>query len=373
MIDVIIIGGGLAGLINSILIARAGYNVTLMEKNEYPFHRVCGEYISNEVIPFLEDQALFPSVYEPPQVDELELSATNGNNFIQKLDLGGFGISRYQYDLWLSKKAIESGVTLLEKTQAVSVHFKNELFEVETKSGEIHEGKIVIGAQGKRSKLDQSLKRSFLNEKSPYVGVKYHIQSENLPENRISLHNFNGGYCGVSKIEDEKFNVCYLTHRDALKKYGNIDLFENEVMKKNPRLKEVFDRSEFLFEKPEVINEITFSKQEPINNHIFMCGDSAGMITPLCGNGMAMSIHSAKILSDHIIQALKSDSLDREKLELDYVKSWSKQFKVRLWAGRKIQYLFGSGRRSSTGVFIGKYIKPVSRFLISQTHGQPFS
>ena len=58
-----------------------------------------------------------------------------------------------------------------------------------------------------------------------------------------------------------------------------------------------------LFEKPEVINEITFEKQDPVSNHILMCGDAAGMITPLCGNGMAMAIHSAKILSGLIIEA----------------------------------------------------------------------
>ncbi|HEX8022508.1 FAD-dependent oxidoreductase, partial [Mucilaginibacter sp.] len=53
MSDVIVIGGGLAGLFNAILLNRAGLKVTVVEKKTYPMHRVCGEYISNEVIPFL--------------------------------------------------------------------------------------------------------------------------------------------------------------------------------------------------------------------------------------------------------------------------------------------------------------------------------
>ncbi|TAE50818.1 MAG: FAD-dependent oxidoreductase, partial [Cytophagales bacterium] len=44
--EVAIIGGGLAGLTNAILLANAGKKVILFEKNQYPFHRVCGEYIS---------------------------------------------------------------------------------------------------------------------------------------------------------------------------------------------------------------------------------------------------------------------------------------------------------------------------------------
>ena len=52
--DVIIIGGGLAGLTNAIHLSKLGKKVLLIEKNEYPKHKVCGEYISNEVLPYLE-------------------------------------------------------------------------------------------------------------------------------------------------------------------------------------------------------------------------------------------------------------------------------------------------------------------------------
>src|SRR5687767_6323673 len=46
--DVIIAGGGVGGLTLAIQLARKKVNVLLIEKNAYPFHRVCGEYISME-------------------------------------------------------------------------------------------------------------------------------------------------------------------------------------------------------------------------------------------------------------------------------------------------------------------------------------
>ncbi|HZZ75876.1 MAG TPA: FAD-dependent oxidoreductase, partial [Puia sp.] len=46
--DVAIVGGGLAGLSLAILLARESYRVCLFEKEAYPFHKVCGEYISME-------------------------------------------------------------------------------------------------------------------------------------------------------------------------------------------------------------------------------------------------------------------------------------------------------------------------------------
>ena len=83
MHDIAIIGGGLAGLINAILLRRAGLSVILFEKNQYPFHRVCGEYISNEVIPFLENHALFPTHLMPSAINQLVISSTGGNHLVR--------------------------------------------------------------------------------------------------------------------------------------------------------------------------------------------------------------------------------------------------------------------------------------------------
>ena len=47
--QVIIIGGGLAGLTAAIDLCQKGIEVNLFEKDEYPHHKVCGEYLSNEI------------------------------------------------------------------------------------------------------------------------------------------------------------------------------------------------------------------------------------------------------------------------------------------------------------------------------------
>ena len=52
--DVVIIGGGLAGLTCALHLSRKGVDVLLIEKNTYPHHKVCGEYVSNEVLPYLK-------------------------------------------------------------------------------------------------------------------------------------------------------------------------------------------------------------------------------------------------------------------------------------------------------------------------------
>jgi len=367
---IVIIGGGLAGLISAFQLRRAGFEVILFEEKKYPFHKVCGEYISNEVIPYLKSINLFPAHLNPSDISQFKLTSTNGNELAMPLDLGGFGISRYAYDTWLAERCEKEGVEIIHD-RVTSCEFDEDKFLVKTRSSETLSCELAIGAFGKRSWLDKELNRQFMTRKSPYVGVKYHIRTNEVPENDIQLHNFEGGYCGVSKVEGDVYNMCYLTHRRNFKTSSEIRTMEEQMLFKNPKLKCLFQNSEFLFDKPFVINEITFEKKEPVFNHILMTGDSAGMITPLCGNGMAIAIHSAKILSDLIIKFWKSD-LDRNSLENAYQIEWNKKFRTRLWAGRNIQRLFGATNSSGLAVKLGKTYLPFASFLMKQTHGKPF-
>ena len=367
---VVIIGGGLAGLTCAIQLGKAGQLCTLIEKKEYPFHRVCGEYISNEVVPYLKRSGLYPEEFNPPQIDNFLLSAVNGRHEKMKLDLGGFGISRYTFDNFLYHKAKEAGVQFLLGQEVERVLFNNNKFVIQTSLTQL-ESDIVIGAFGKRSKMDRFLDRPFLSVKSPYVAVKYHVRCEH-PDNLISLHNFSGGYCGISNVEDKKTTLCYLTHRDTVRRYKNLMVMEQSVLFKNPFLRSIFTNSQFLFEKPEVINEVSFVTKSPVEDHILMVGDSAGMIAPLCGNGMAMAIHSGKILSELIIDYSKGRSTSREWLEKSYEDAWNKLFRRRLWIGRQVQRLFGNAIASQFAVALAISSRPIANLIIKNTHGEPF-
>jgi len=366
---VIIVGGGLAGLICANCLAEKNISVTLIEKKAYPFHRVCGEYVSNETLPFLKSNHLFPEELTLPKINRFQLTSVNGRDAHLPLDLGGFGISRYIFDHFLYQKALKRGVNFILNTEVENIQFTEDQFQVKANS-KIYSSKLVIGSFGKRSRMDISLDRNFIRKRSPYAGVKYHIRTDH-PANLISLHNFKDGYCGLSQIEEGKYTLCYLTHRNNLKKFGGIKEMEEKVLYKNPFLKSVFQNSEFLFERPEVINEISFATKSPIENHVLMAGDAAGMITPLCGNGMAMAIHSAKILSELVVDFVNG-KLTRSKLETSYSTSWNSHFARRLWAGRQIQRLFGNEWSSNLAVNLMRKSKPVAEFIISQTHGAPF-
>lgn len=372
--DIGIVGGGLAGLSLSILMAKAGHKVILFEKEKYPFHRVCGEYISLESRRFIESLGVNLSNLDLPIITKLIVSSPNGNFIKSKLDMGGFGISRFFIDNELKKIAVDSGVLLKEKTKVNEVVFNDDTFDVMFDGGKVN-CKVTAACYGKRSNLDIKWSREFTRQKpgklNNYIGVKYHIKTA-FPDDTIALHNFKDGYCGLSKIEGDKYCLCYLTTAQNLKENNNsIKEMEQNVLFENPFLKTIFSTAEFVFKEPVTISQISFDKKSLVENHILMIGDSGGMITPLCGNGMSIALHAAQIASESINSFLQK-TISRRKMEEQYRSQWKTHFESRLSNGRMIQKLFGKEKMTNFFIALIKHFPFLINKMIKATHGKEF-
>lgn len=365
---VTIVGGGLAGLTAAIHLSKIGLKVILIEKNEYPKHKVCGEYISNEIKPYLDWLSLDISELNPTHITKLEFSTADGKTIKCNLPLGGFGISRFALDAFLLKKAIENGCEIIQDN-VEDVIFENNFFTVSTSGNRTISSKIVIGAFGKRSNIDQKLKREFIQKKSHWLAIKAHYSGK-FPNDLVGLHNFEGGYCGVSKVENNAVNVCYLASYESFKKYKSIEEYQSQVVAKNPHLKLIFEGSKMLFETPLTISQVSFDKKATVENHILMIGDTAGLIHPLCGNGMAMAIHSAKIASELIGDFYENKIKSREELERKYIAEWNVNFKKRLRIGRILVFLLQKQKLSVVLMKILIKLPFLMPIIIKQTHGK---
>ncbi len=358
----------------SIQMARRGHVVALIEKEQYPFHRVCGEYISLESWEFLCELGIDLTTMELPIIKTLQVSSLKGKALQHQLPLGGFGISRYLLDDLLAKIARSSGVELMENTRVNDIVFANDIFTVQTAGQDIH-GRVVCGCFGKRSNIDVKWKRPFIlaskNKLNNYIGVKYHIRGK-FPTDVIALHNFSNGYCGIVKVDADRYCLCYLTTAQNLKQCGGeIDRMEETILSRNPHLRQIFKDCEKVFDIPITISAISFDKKKQVENHVLMIGDAAGMITPLCGNGMSMALHASKIAAAQVDLFLKGRQ-SRKKMEEEYGAQWQKLFARRLSVGRQIQRLVTNSRLVNLFITIMKPFPGLTRSLVKRTHGDPF-
>ncbi len=371
--DVLLIGGGLAGLAGALDLAGRGHQVVVVERKHYPFHRVCGEYVSHEVGPYLRRLGADPTPLGPASISRFRLSSPAGRTLDSPLDLGGFGVSRYRLDQFLYERALARGVRFVLPATVADVAFDAaaDRHLVTLADGRQLGARLVLGSYGKRSALDRQLGRPFFAQRSPYLGVKHHLRLPGFPRDLIALHNFRDGYAGISAIEDDKLCFCYLTTRANLKASGTIAELESQVLSRNPHLADILKNAERLYAQPEVINEISFAAKQPVEQHLLLLGDAAGLITPLCGNGMAMALHGAALAAPLADQFLRGQ-LARPVLEASYTRAWQRQFGARLRVGRAVQRLFGGPVLSELVVGGLRHWPAAVRALMRQTHGAEF-
>ena len=368
--DAIIIGGGLAGLTAAIHLSREGLQVVLIEKSKYPRHKVCGEYVSNEILPYLYSIGVDILKMSPTQINTLEFTTHNGKAIKTPLPLGGFGISRYTLDNYLYQIAVSNGCTVINDT-VTAISFVENLFTITTQNQAL-KTKLVLGAYGKRSNIDQYLTRDFINNPSPWLAIKAHY-SGTYPNDMVSLHNFDGGYCGISKVENNIINICYLANLKTFKKYKNIEEYQQNVLYQNKYIKSIFENSTPLFEKPLTISQVSFDKKKAVEHHILMIGDTAGLIHPLCGNGMAMAIHSAKIASELVLDYHAGKITSRQLLEKTYQEQWQRYFGKRLYMGRLLSQMLQHKTSTALLFNIATTFPLILPWIIKQTHGKPIS
>jgi flavin-dependent dehydrogenase len=101
-----------------------------------------------------------------------------------------------------------------------------------------------------------------------------------------------------------------------------------------------------------------------------MIGDTAGLIHPLCGNGMAMAIHSAKIASELVLD-FQSGHISRKILEKKYIKKWNQYFGRRVLIGRILAKILTQKKITNVLLrFVTSFPKMLP-LIIRQTHGKP--
>jgi len=369
--DAIVIGGGLAGCSVALQLARSSHTVLLLEKTTYPRHKLCGEFLSPEAQSSFRRLGVLDAVADAgaAPMTRARLTGPNGSVAEHALPDTALGLSRYRLDELLFRHACAAGVEGREGTRVTQVQGSlQDGFAVQTDAGTV-EGRLVLGAYGKRGLLDRKLNRPFLQESSPYVAFKAHYEGPpSAMPGRIEVHAAPEGYCGVGPVEDNRLCVCWIGHTDALKNAGGSPDNMLNSLRRNPALDERMAPLTRVSPRFEAVSQVPLMAKEQFVNDVCMVGDSAGMIAPLCGDGMAMALAGADLAFPYASDFL-NDRRSAEEFRRAYRQAWNDQFRFRLRLGRWVHAAAFRPAATTSLLSACRVFPPLARWLIRSTRG----
>ncbi len=273
-----VMGGGPAGAAAAIAASAEGARVELREKARFPRHKVCGEFLSPEIVPQLERLGLKDSLLaaNPARIERLSLHF-GPREKTARLPEAAYGLSRFVFDKLLFDRAAEHGE-----------HFEQP------------PGQVII-AQGRRPVSQPGSRGSRL------FGFKTHFRG---PANdAIELHFFDGGYVGISAIEGGLTNVCGLATEVALARVAfEFDQLLAIIPSVASRLKPLAREMNWLSTGPLIFtNRLT----EELPPQAYYAGDALSFVDPFTGSGMYCAVLTGRIAGQAAARGLSSAESQR--------------------------------------------------------------
>lgn len=343
--DVAVIGAGIAGSSVAKSLADRGWEALLIDRQMFPRHKVCGEFLSPESQRTLNALGLreYIESLHPSLLNRTRLIFSHGDALEIPLPGIALGVSRHALDSTLHHAAQKSGVHVLTGTTVTSVYPNDRGYTIETRQEmgrKTFEARAVIAAWGANRRVGLPGHTPNGSANQNYIGVKSHFSGIEM-ESVVELYFFSGGYAGISPIEGGRVNVAALLTRNAFQHtektiLGMIDA----AARRNPMLYRKLAQAVLVPGTQAAVAPVDLKRKPVAWDMIPHVGDAALMMPPLCGDGMSMALRSSQLC------AFLADCYLRGEISLSgwkqqYTQSIQREFKGPLRWGRLLQWLLG--------------------------------
>ena len=329
--DLAIIGGGPAGTAAALQARRCGLQVAIWERDRFPRHKVCGEFISGESLPLLQQEVPL-ALARSAVIRRAEFVAQSGRRYSFTLPSAARGLSRFVLDEALWRAAIHSGAEIYEgtairrvgtwkagpRTSCVgrpgspidTVLPSPQLWEVQPAEGESRRTRAVLIACGRWWSLE-GFPSPGQDERAagPWLGAKAHFAGA-ASGDAVEMYFFPGGYCGLAPIEDGLLNACCLVHRALARRAdaGGLADFARWLKKvaRHPAL------DARLSGATQVSATIATAPIQPLRRSVdhsggLLAGDAAGFLDPFTGDGIAQALYAGRLAAEAVAQGYARD------------------------------------------------------------------
>lgn len=330
--DIIILGAGPAGIASALFLAKKGIPSTIIEKEEFPRDKVCGDCLGGYALSILHqlDKDLFERFiqYEKklvgqgvhffgPDKQKVTIEAVNTVGAkIKEVAL----CKRIDFDDFLYKEAKKhTYIHIIQNTFVSKLHFRDERVHLFDKNGsEIGISKMVIIASGSNQSLVNQVREKKLSRKHFASGVRaYYEGIEGLDRKGfIELHflkKIAPGYLWIFPLNDNQANVGLGLKSDIIiKKKVNLRHLLDVCIEENEYLRNRFRNAQKLSPTKGFPLALGGKRNTISGDRYLLAGDAANLIEPLFGEGIGHAMYSGKFAAEQASLCLQKNDFSAQ-------------------------------------------------------------
>ena len=316
--DVVVVGGGPAGLALAAASARLGLDVLVVEQRRFPVDQPCGEGLLPAGLRALEALGLRSAIGpgDASPVTAIRWIDLAGPALEVALPSpGGLGVRRTALSAALLAGAREAGARVLE-AEALAHRRGAEAVEVTTTAGAVR-GRILVAADGRGSAIRSREGLDAGPSHRPRFGVRRHLAVASSPS-VVEVHLGEGVEAYVTPAGAGSVGVAFL--------------FERGVTGKWPALLARFPALAARFEAAEAVSEdrgagpLVRRSTARVRDRLVLLGDAAGSVDPLSGEGVSLGLAGALDLAALLPAAIAAGGGHRALL--GWERAWGRRQRV---------------------------------------------
>jgi flavin-dependent dehydrogenase len=313
MTPALVIGGGLAGTALAIRLARAGREVTLLEREPGPVDKVCGEFLSREAVVYLSALGLDLAALGAVGIDAVRWCAPR-YTAETALPFSALSLSRRVLDEALLQRASSAGATVRRGVKVTALTREPSCWVTRLEDGSALSAESVFLATGKHDLRGHQRPKGFQNG---LVAFKLHYrllprQAEDL-EGRVELVPFGGGYAGLQPIDQGLVNLCLVVRRARLRELGQRwESLLAAICSESPHLGARLSGATPLWASPLALASIPYGYVRQTSDGLWRLGDQAAVIPSFSGDGMSLALHGAELAASTFLQGGSADDYQRQ-------------------------------------------------------------
>jgi flavin-dependent dehydrogenase len=380
MDDVVIAGGGPAGALAAIVLARAGVKVRVFERARFPRHKLCGDTLNPGALAVLARHLDTSELLaKGDSIDGMlitgpggvEVRATYGDG------IAGRAIMRRVFDDWLLRQASRAGAQVEEGVSVSGVHTSSNQvggITVSSRGGgaATHQGRLVIAADGRRSVLAFSRGLAKQPPKPRRWAIGAYFSGVAGCGTVGEMHVRHGHYIGVAPLPGGLTNVCVVVpHATGDPAFGVPSELIRSRLGADPALRDRFAGARAQGE-PTVLGPMAVDALSAGEPGLLLAGDAAGFIDPMTGDGLRLALAGAELAGAVALDVL-AGRLSAELAHVELARRRRAAFAAKWRFNRTLRSLVTSPRGVSAAAFTARAVPSLFESIIRYAGDCPSS